>query len=67
VSVVVYGVIKNDDVWSIDHQGHKVGRWPSRAEAEAEATRLAREADRLGHEARTAVVIGERRSIRRVS
>ncbi len=67
MSVVVYGVVKNDDFWSIDHQGHKVGRWPSRAEAEAEATRLAREADRLGHEARMAITYGERRSIRRVS
>ncbi len=67
MSLVVYGVVQNDDSWSIDHQGHKVGRWPSRAEAEAEAARLAREADRLGHEARMAVLEGERRAIRRVS
>ena len=51
VSLVVYGVVANGNGWSIDHQGHRVGCWRERSEAEAEAARLVREADRLGHQA----------------
>ena len=51
MSFVVYGVVSNGDGWSIDHQGHRVGHWRSRTEAEAEASRLVREAENLGHDA----------------
>ncbi len=51
MSLVVYGVVPNGEGWSIDHQGHRVGCWRDRAEAEAEAARLVREAGRLGHQA----------------
>lgn len=51
MSLVVYGVVPNGSGWAIDHQGHRVGCWTSRAEAEAEAARLVREAHRLGHQA----------------
>lgn len=50
-SKLEYLVVRNGDVWSICHRGHRAGEFPSKDEALRAADRLAREGAGIGYDA----------------
>ncbi len=53
--LVQYIVVPDEDCWKIDHEGRRVGEFPSRDAALETAVNLAQEANGIGHDAEVLV------------